>query len=59
MVKGKRWFANVLLQFQAFPNRRSASVALIQRSRQLIAETRSRITTTTNTLVCSRRRKFV
>jgi len=59
MVKGKRWFAKLLLEFQAFPSHRSASVALIERSRQLIAETRSRITTTTNTLVCSRRRRYV
>jgi len=59
VVKGQRWFANLLLKFQAFPNRRSASAALIKRSRQLVAETRSRITTTTNTLAFSRRRRFV
>jgi len=59
MVKGERWFANLLLEFQGFPNHRTASVALMQRSRQLIAETRSRITTTMNTLAFSRRRKFV
>jgi hypothetical protein len=57
-VKGQRWFANVLLEYQGFPDRRAASAALIERSRHLIAETRSRITTTTNTLAFSRR-KFV
>src|SRR5262249_45427366 len=49
-IKGRRWYAKKLLEFQRSPNRRIASQVLIQLSRQRIDETRKRIVVTKNIL---------
>jgi hypothetical protein len=53
-IKGRRWYAKKLLEFQRFPNRRVASRMLIQLSRRRIDETRGRIVRTKNILAFSR-----
>jgi hypothetical protein len=59
-VKGPRWYAKKLLNYQSFPNSREASHALIQNSRRLLAESRGAILRTKNLLVFSRDpQKFV
>lgn len=57
-VKGHRWFANQLLEFQSFPNRRFACKALIQNSRRLIEESHYVILKSKNTLAFSRGRRL-
>jgi hypothetical protein len=59
-VKGTRWYAAKLLNYQPFPNTREASRALIQNSRRLLEESRLAITRTKNLLAFSRDpQKFV
>jgi hypothetical protein len=59
-VKGPRWYARKLLNYQPFPNTREASRALIQNSRRLLEESRSAIMRTKNLLAFSRDpQKFV
>jgi hypothetical protein len=57
-VKGRRWFANQLLEFQLFPNRRFACKALLQNSRRLIEESHHVILKSKNTLAFSRGRRL-
>lgn len=54
MVRGRRWYANRLLRFQQFPDRRSANQALLRTSRKLIAESRERIVSGKNIIAFSR-----
>jgi hypothetical protein len=59
-VKGPRWYAQKLLNYQPFANTREASRALIQNSRRLLEESRLAITRTKNLLAFSRDpQKFV
>jgi hypothetical protein len=53
-VKGPQWYSKLLLEFQEFPNGRSASNALIKNSRRLIAQSRESILRTKNILAFSR-----
>lgn len=53
-VKGRRWYAEQLLRFQEFPNRRAASAALLENSRRLLRESRSRIVRTKSILAFHR-----
>jgi hypothetical protein len=53
-VKGPRWYARKLLNYQPFPNTREASQALIQNSRRLLEESRVAIMRTKNLLAFSR-----
>src|SRR5579864_5814970 len=55
-VKGRRWYANKLLGFQSFPNRRFACKALLQNSRRLIEQSYHVILKSKNTLAFSRGR---
>jgi len=59
-VKGPGWYARRLLNYQAFPNTREASRALIKNSRKLLEDSRVAITKTKNLLAFSRDpQKFV
>jgi|SRR5437868_3073777 len=53
-VKGPQWYSKLLLEFQEFPNGRSASNALIKNSRKLIEQSRATILRTKNILAFSR-----
>lgn len=53
-VKGRRWYAEMLLNAQEFPNRHVANRTLIQTSRRLLAESRGRILRTKNILAFHR-----
>jgi len=55
-VKGRRWYANQLLGFQSFPDRRFACNALLQNSRRLIKQSHQVILKSKNTLAFSRGR---
>jgi hypothetical protein len=59
VVNGEGWYAGALLEFQRYPDRRTASAALVQRSRALIKEAQMRITATRNILAFSRRGELV
>jgi hypothetical protein len=59
-MRGPRWYAKRLLDFQTFPNRRLACKALVQQSRRLIDDSRLTIVKSKNILAFSRRpQKFV
>jgi len=49
-VKGRRWYAEMVLKAQGFPNRHIANRTLIQTSRRLLEESRGRILRTKNIL---------
>ena len=53
-VKGGRWYATKLLEFQPDSGWRLMCQTLLQNSRRLIEESRHAITKTTNTLAFSR-----
>jgi len=53
-LKGPRWYARRLLNYQSFPNTREASRALIRNSRRLLEESRVAIMRTKNLLAFSR-----
>jgi hypothetical protein len=59
-VKGRRWYARMLLRAQLFANNRDAARFLIQHSRKLIAESRRKILIAQNNVAFGRRpRRFV
>ena len=59
-VKGPRWYARKLLNYQPFTNTRESSRALIQNSHRLLEESRVAIMKTKNLLAFSRDpQKFV
>ncbi|HEX6805697.1 MAG TPA: hypothetical protein VF133_18595 [Terriglobales bacterium] len=53
-VKGRRWYAKKLLEFQEFRDFKVASRTLIQLSRRQIEQSRRRIVLTKNILAFSR-----
>jgi len=53
-IKGKGWYARMLLEMQNFPTSWEASLHLIYSSRQLIADTRQRIRATRNNMAFRR-----
>ena len=53
-IKGKRWYARMLLERHNFLTSREASQHLIYSSRRLIADTRQRIRVVRNNLAFSR-----
>ena len=55
-VKGRRWYANQLLGFQSFPDRRFACSTLLRSSRRLIEQSHHLIFKSKNTLAFSRGR---
>ena len=58
-VKGRQWYAKMLLKAQRFPNSRAASRELIKNSRKLLEQSRHAVIRTKNILAFSRVQRFI